>query len=389
LGVDSAGLPTCPTSSHDQNARVLELEAALQRATNEKDQARKMCASIQKQFDIEKRNNRTARYASNPDKHHDEDDEELPMFFGKDETGHDESDSTPPAFGRRNATFGPAFDTSPCARRNATCGPTSIKTPRPSVSTTTTPSYAHSASNSSTSFRLPSVKISDADIDTYHNALQNKRMSIQMPIRPAKSRSTSLRSTVKVKKRKCSSQEERVELEEELQELEYEQKFVLDTTTSTPRKRARLSVSNPDVEDFLRFKFKAVTGYTKDSNGDLSLDGYDSDSISDDLEDLWEQIAEIKDVWEELKGEDWLWEFQKPGYNIKAVTCVTQKLKGKKTTWREDGKGLYACQDCVAANRPCFTFDGELREYLLLPLHEEDRRLEREEGFEIRYWLNL
>ncbi len=65
------------------------------------------------------------------------------------------------------------------------------------------------------------------------------------------------------------------------------------------------------------------------------------------------------------------------------------RLPGGLTLWRADGRGKAACRDCVANGWPCFTwYDGNGGELLLLPLHEHDRKLKVEVGFEIRYWID-
>lgn len=113
------------------------------------------------------------------------------------------------------------------------------------------------------------------------------------------------------------------------------------------------------------------------------------DDLSGECAELWARIKKQVDEWEEAKGEDWRFEFEKPGYRMVNPPCVTTKLKGKggKMQWRAGCEGKFACKKCVAEERPCFTWNGE--EFWLLPLHEEDRKWKVEAGSEIRYWLNV
>ncbi|KAF2765334.1 hypothetical protein EJ03DRAFT_354990 [Teratosphaeria nubilosa] len=143
--------------------------------------------------------------------------------------------------------------------------------------------------------------------------------------------------------------------------------------------------------DDFSFKFIAVTSY--DCEG--SVNGhYLSSDIANDVGELWDAIHSLKDDWGDKKGQDWQWEFEKPGYNFAARPCVTRKLEAKRTNWRKGCEGKYACTDCVAANRPCFTFVGEEDDsvedwkFWLLPLNEDDRKVAVQEGFEIKNWLN-
>ncbi|USW50076.1 hypothetical protein Slin15195_G033950 [Septoria linicola] len=151
--------------------------------------------------------------------------------------------------------------------------------------------------------------------------------------------------------------------------------------------RAAANVSRSDVKDLQeRFEFQAVTQHYP--SGDIDA-FHSQEDLSDECEELWARIKKQVDEWEEAKGEDWTFEFEKPGYKMVNPPCVTTKLKGKggKMQWRAGHEGKYACKKCVEEERPCFTWNGE--EFWLLPLHEGDRKWPVEDGCEIRYWLNV
>ncbi|KAF2213194.1 hypothetical protein CERZMDRAFT_96861 [Cercospora zeae-maydis SCOH1-5] len=142
-----------------------------------------------------------------------------------------------------------------------------------------------------------------------------------------------------------------------------------------------------DIKDLQeRFEFQAVTQHYP--SGDIDA-FHSKEDLSDECEELWTRIKKQVDEWEEMKGEDWAFEFQKPGYKMVHPPCLTTRLKGKagKTQWRPGCEGKFTCRKCVEEERPCFSWNGE--EFWLLPLHEQDRKWPVEEGCEIRYWLNV
>ncbi|KAH9837517.1 hypothetical protein Tdes44962_MAKER08329 [Teratosphaeria destructans] len=163
------------------------------------------------------------------------------------------------------------------------------------------------------------------------------------------------------------------------------------TYPSVSSQSTTASISNLSKNDDFSFEFIAIISYDCEGRVDSH---YLSSDIANDVGELWDAIHSLRDHWEDKKGQDWQWEFEKPGYNFAARPCVTRKLEAKRTYWRKGCEGKYACTDCVAANRPCFTFAGEEEasveewKFWLLPLHEDDRKVAVEEGFEIRYWLN-
>ena len=139
--------------------------------------------------------------------------------------------------------------------------------------------------------------------------------------------------------------------------------------------------------------FKAVTKY--EANGDID---YFTLKDLQKCEELWERIGIVKSNWESKAGEDWCWEFIKPGYSPKFPHCVTTKLAKGRTKWVPGCEAKYACKDCVNHGRPCFAFtpktdltaDGwRYSEMRLLPLHNRDRIKPVVVGkTEIRHWLN-
>ena len=154
---------------------------------------------------------------------------------------------------------------------------------------------------------------------------------------------------------------------------------------ATPRKKQCRSFA--ELDESLDFDFKAVMSWHADGGIDEHLDS--KEDLSDVCSELWDSIAQVKDRWEEKKGPYWQDDFAHKSYNYKSTPCVTKKIGRGRVQWRPGCEGKFACKDCVAANQPCFTWDASLQEFLLLPLHEEDRRMEVKEGFEIRTWLNL
>ncbi|KAK0943135.1 hypothetical protein LTR29_005308 [Friedmanniomyces endolithicus] len=177
---------------------------------------------------------------------------------------------------------------------------------------------------------------------------------------------------------------------------------------SVKRRRTKRSLAEEDRDDDgvgeddgpPCFEFNAITSWQPDGSPG---GGYMSEDLGGRAEELWEKIELVRDLWEEAAGKYWQDEFTKKGRKACLPQCVTKKLcSGKEmdlpdgarlpgglTLWRADGRGKAACRDCVANGWPCFTwYDGNGGELLLLPLHEHDRKLKVEVGFEIRYWID-
>ena len=121
------------------------------------------------------------------------------------------------------------------------------------------------------------------------------------------------------------------------------------------------------------------------------IQSYESKDMRHELVELWERIAKVQDIWELKAGTAWGYEFEKPG--CKQINpekhaewpCITSKLIGVKSRWRQGCEGRYACRNCAEANRPCFVWTGEM--IWLLPLDTEDRVRPVEDKREIRYWI--
>lgn len=153
------------------------------------------------------------------------------------------------------------------------------------------------------------------------------------------------------------------------------------------RKRQRTTSTLPPPSERVNFDFHLVTSY--DASGVAG--GFTSQEMRADLEDLWKAISKVEDFWQEQKGTEWQDVFKFDSYSRMSKPCITTRFtSGRRNSWREGCEGKYACRGCVARGQPCFTFtltEGE-GEIWLLPLHKEDRKLEVEKGFEIRYWIN-
>ena len=173
-------------------------------------------------------------------------------------------------------------------------------------------------------------------------------------------------------------------------ELNNNEEFSLDSALAAPSTTQKLSIipHSDMIKDLQqRFEFQAVTQHY--DSGDIDA-FHSKEDLSDECEELWARIKKQVDQWEEAKGEEWTFEFEKPGYRMVNPPCVTTKLMGHsggKMQWRAGCEGKFACKKCVEEERPCFTWNGE--EFWLLPLHEEDRKWKVEDGNEIRYWLNV
>ncbi|KXT13747.1 hypothetical protein AC579_10083 [Pseudocercospora musae] len=155
-------------------------------------------------------------------------------------------------------------------------------------------------------------------------------------------------------------------------------------TEDVPIKRPRLICTDFPVKD--KFEFQAVTSHLADGD----IEAFDSqEQLKDECDELWERIQRCYDAWEEAKGEAWEFEFEKAQYKPTLPPCVTTKLTSKtgRMSWYPGCEGKFACKKCVEEGKPCFTWNGE--EFWLLPLREEDRKYPIKEGLEIRYWLNV
>ncbi|PIB00060.1 hypothetical protein CB0940_03173 [Cercospora beticola] len=168
------------------------------------------------------------------------------------------------------------------------------------------------------------------------------------------------------------------------EEIDGDADFCLDGAAPPAKQAITNRIDIKDLQE--RFEFQAVTQHYP--TGDIDA-FHSKEDLSDECEELWARIKKQVDEWEEAKGEDWSFEFQKPGYKLVNPPCITTKLKGKggKSQWRPGCEGKFTCRKCVEEERPCFTWNGE--EFWLLPLHEQDRKWPVEEGSEIRYWLNV
>lgn len=153
-----------------------------------------------------------------------------------------------------------------------------------------------------------------------------------------------------------------------------------------PRKRTRNTQKIVlDTEE--KFVFKAIVNYHADGSikeyFDSKLD------LQHCIQNLWVYINKTVELWESRKGGYWQYEFEKKLHHKPVLQqCVTSKLTHKRTRWRLGDDGRFACEVCVAENRPCFKWNAEEKAFELLPLHDSDREYALE-GLEIRYWMNV
>jgi len=175
-------------------------------------------------------------------------------------------------------------------------------------------------------------------------------------------------------KRTRSEQEE---LDDEVRDLRLDRSQL---PRSSKRRKRHTDLSEP--ED-LNFEFQAILSYSASGGVDQCFTHMD---LIGSVEQLWERIHTRQDKWEAMHGQYWEYELTKTATRCRLEQCVTRKLQSARTRWRLGGEGMFACRNCVLANRPCFTFkEGE---FLLLPLHRLDRRVKVKEGREIRHWIN-
>lgn len=211
------------------------------------------------------------------------------------------------------------------------------------------------------------------------------------------------------KKRKRTAQEE---INDELTELGELPAFNLPTrlrqkkrtssehdpdakTANNKKKDSAAPPSPPASQSAVEpFTFKAICTYT--STGAIDL-FYHSKDLQDTVSDLWDRLAIITtSIWEAKAGEDWQWELLKPAQKSKTPVCVTKKCQKLRTRWHAGFEGVYACKDCAATGRPCFTYvslergeDGfDYGEFRLLPLLERDRVRGVKKDKEVRFWVN-
>ena len=189
-------------------------------------------------------------------------------------------------------------------------------------------------------------------------------------------------------KRKFSSREE--EVAAELPDLQTEN-FSPQSKKRTKRPSAVSleSSDNADDDDTIPtdFVFRAICTYRGPDTIDKAFDFKD---LQCTIPELWERTDHVKEIWERRKGQGWQAVFIKKESRDR-WTCVTQTCKGKRTYWgRGRSSGMFACTDCVKAGLPCFvpSFGEGKMEFLLLPLHDRERKLPVARDFELRYWIN-
>ena len=193
-----------------------------------------------------------------------------------------------------------------------------------------------------------------------------------------------------------TSSKKRQALDEDMADLEIEET----SSFSQPAKRAKAAskakanlVTRTAYEDeTIPFEFKMVYGYTNaDKTGfgeNTEISCNESHEMRDVCAELWDKVEALTDFCEEKAGYDWQWEFQKPKHSTKGEQslCVRSKFLRRKMAWRAGDDGWFACNDCAGLGLPCFSWTG--KEFWLLPLHDQDRRLPVEKDKEIRYWIN-
>ncbi|KAK5137028.1 hypothetical protein LTR08_001037 [Meristemomyces frigidus] len=378
LKKENAQLKSVPTLPHGSN--VAALHAALDQAQQERDNFKRLFQSSQNQLKLKVDAEVTHSTQIEKCYEHDQDDEEPPPT--QPPRGEPAKRQTAPVYGsyvqpssQPLARATPAFSRAPAsqltpvkpprtAEPSFLAQPTTIL-PRPSPTTPTVPATPKKSRSSAILPLRSSMSTPKASIGSKAAARTDASPSVMS------------------KKRKRSKQEElEAELEAELEDLE--QNIVV--KRPTPRKKQR--ASSPTFEHALNFNghgFLAIAEYDLDGT---SHHVYNSaEMVSMPLADLKERISHVVDCWEEKKGGCWDEIFTESGYNSRS-SCVTKKMEKGRVNWRPNCEGKYACKDCVEQKRPCFTWDATGDGFLLLPLHEDDRRFPVKEGFEIRYWMN-
>ncbi|KAM3423565.1 hypothetical protein BST61_g992 [Cercospora zeina] len=219
----------------------------------------------------------------------------------------------------------------------------------------------------------------------------NSTAGVLQPVKPSPKRKRSRTGLVSVGDAAGASASKKARVEradsdsgESEETIDGDADFCLDAAAPRTKQAYTPRIGIKDLQE--RFEFQAVTQHYP--SGDIDA-FHSKEDLSDECEELWTRIKKQVDQWEAMKGEDWAFEVQKPGYKMVHPPCITTKLKGKggKTQWRPGCEGKFTCRKCVEEERPCFTWNGE--EFWLLPLHEQDRKWPVEEGCEIRYWLNV
>ena len=257
---------------------------------------------------------------------------------------------------------------------------------------------AKSASGSSTNSFAPTRTSPELTIRT------KPENSTRTPATPSKSTpliskppQTPIRkSPVSTSKPSKTPSRKRQALDEDMADLEIEETSSL----SQPAKRAKAAsrakanlVPRTAYEDeTIPFEFKMVYGYTNaheigfGESTEISCN--ESHEMRDVCAELWDKVEQLTDFCEEKAGYDWQWEFQKPKHPSKGTSspCVRSKFMRRTNAWREGDDGWFACNDCAGQGLPCFSWTG--KEFWLLPLHDQDRRLPVEKDKEIRYWIN-
>ena len=212
---------------------------------------------------------------------------------------------------------------------------------------------------------------------------------------PSKKRKSSTEAPATQAKRRRNKLQE---MQDEVSNLTINANGFNDPTTPRSRRKESYREDSDEEDDesvdetfesSMDFNFKAVCTY--DEHGGIDA-LFPSADLNDCVEALWERIRQVQDTWEHKCGEDWQWEFKKPGGNAGAPVCVTRKCLKLRTNWGTGQvAGKYACVHCVGAGKPCFTFVKEGRkkgEFRLLPLREVDRTKAVTAGLETRYWIN-
>ena len=155
--------------------------------------------------------------------------------------------------------------------------------------------------------------------------------------------------------------------------------------TQSPGPRSQYS-------EFTPFIFKFIISYTNADKTEYSF--HASTDLADAMSAFWHLLRRLQGTWEDAAGADWAWEFQKPARRGRRL-CVSSKLAKRRTVWREGDEGFFACGECVALGRPCFTWVGDENaegafagEFWCLPVMEEDRRCEVKVGKEMKIWVN-
>ena len=187
-------------------------------------------------------------------------------------------------------------------------------------------------------------------------------------------------------------------------------------TTTEANENTTTSESSPDstYAEMIPFAFKFVGNYANRTGSRYTNLKVTTATMHNTPSVFWNRLSPLSEKWEEQAGAYWAWEFQKRSSGgrvggedgMPRRYCITSRLAKRRTRWRPEDNGFWACMNCTEAARPCFTwitdidggygngedagevFGAPKGEFWCLPVHADDRRCEIVEGVDIRTWVN-